>query len=141
MATWFLPRLLGHSKANQLLLTGETLKPNTDPIRSLYHKILPTREEVFPAALAFAHDLAANTSQLSIAYTKGLLLHPGASVEENHVLDSRALRLVGTSADAVEGSTAFKERRPPRFPDTLSKNLSPWYPWVSTPSVLVNFLL
>jgi hypothetical protein len=39
----------------------------------LYHKILLNRVEVFPAALAFAQELAANTSQLSIAYTKGLL--------------------------------------------------------------------
>jgi Enoyl-CoA hydratase/isomerase len=140
MATWFLPRLLGHSKATSLLLTGETVKPSSESIRDLYHKILPTREDVFPAALAFAHELAANTSQLSIAYTKGLLLHPGASVEENHVLDSRAIRLTGASADAVEGVKSFKERRPPRFPDTLSKNLSPWYPWVSTAFVLVNFL-
>jgi enoyl-CoA hydratase/carnithine racemase len=135
MASWMLPRLLGHSKANALLLTGETVSPDSPYIRELYHKILPTREQVFPAALAFAQELAANTSQVTIAYTKGLLLHPGNSIEENHILDSRALKLLGSSADASEGVMSFKERRSPKFSDTLSKNSSPWYPWVSGTSL------
>lgn len=82
--------------------------------------------------MAFAKELAENTSQLSVAYTKGLLLHPGRSAEENHILDSRALKLLASSKDAEEGVKSFKERRPPKFSDTLSKNSSPWYPWVSS---------
>jgi enoyl-CoA hydratase/carnithine racemase len=131
MASWFLPRLLGHAKANSLLLTGDTFSPESPPIQDLYYKILPAREDVFPTALAFAKELAAHTSQVSVAYTKGLLLHPGSNIEENHILDSRAIRLTGSSADAVEGVKSFMERRSPKFTDTLSKNLTPWYPWVS----------
>jgi enoyl-CoA hydratase/carnithine racemase len=126
-----LPRLLGHANATAVLLSGETLTPDSRYIRDLYYKIIPQREQVFPAALEFARELAANTSQLSVAYTKGLLLHPGASIEENHIIDSRAIKILGSGADAVEGVKSFKERRPPKFPDTLSKNSSPWYPWVS----------
>ena len=138
MASWFLPRLLGHANATAVLLCGETLSPDSRYIRDLYYKTVPKREEVFPAALAFAQELAANTSQLSVAYTKGLLQHPGASIEENHILDSRAIKLLGTSADAAEGVRSFKERRPPKFSDTLSKNSSPWYPWVSLSRSSVN---
>jgi enoyl-CoA hydratase/carnithine racemase len=127
-----LPRLIGHAKANALFLTGHTINPESPYIRDLYYKVYPTREEVFPAALEFAKEIAANTSQLSIAYTKGLLLHPGDSAEENHVLDSRALKLLASGSDASEGLKAFLERRPVKFTDTLSKNSSPWYPWVST---------
>jgi|ERR1700722_870756 len=136
MASWLLPRLLGHAKANSLLLTGDTVNPDSPYIRDLYHKILPNREDVFPAAFEFAKELAANTSQLSVAYTKGLLAHPGDSIEENHILDSRAIKLLGSSADAEEGVKSFKQRRQARFPDTLSKNSSPWYPWVSRMSLL-----
>ena len=85
---------------------------------------------MYPAAKAFAQELAANTSQLSIAYAKGLLQHPGDSIEENHLLDSRAMRLSISSEDGIEGARSFKERRMPKFTGTLSQNSSPWFPWV-----------
>ena len=114
-----------------MLLTGATVSPESPHINALYHEILPTREAVYPAAKAFAQELAASTSQVSIAYAKGLIQHPGDSVEENHILDSRAMKLLGSSADGAEGVLSFKERRPPKFTGTLSKDSSPWYPWVS----------
>jgi len=128
-SSYLLPRLLGHSRANALFLTGATLNPTSHLISSLYYEIIPKREDVFPAAFALAKELAENTSQLSIAYTKALLQHPGGSVEENHLLDSRALELLASGQDAAEGALAFKERRSPKFPDTLSKKSSPWFPW------------
>jgi len=129
-STYLLPRLLGHSRANSLLLSGSTISPTSPLIEALYHTILPTREEVFPAALAFAKELAANTSQVSVAYTKGLLQHPGESIEGNHLLDSRGIRLLGGSRDATEGVKSFRERREPKFEDTMSGMQSTWYPWV-----------
>lgn len=131
-STYLLPRLIGHSRANSLLLTGATVTPESPYIKDLYHQILPTREEVYPAAKAFAEELAANTSMVSIAYTKGLLQHPGSSIEENHLLDSRGIKLGAMSNDGKEGVLAFKERRLPKFKDKLSENVSPWYPWWRT---------
>ncbi|KAJ7285145.1 peroxisomal enoyl-CoA-hydratase [Mycena rebaudengoi] len=130
-SSYLLPRLLGHSRANSLLLTGDTFTPDSPYVQGLYHKILPTREAVFPAALAFAKELAANTSQVSIAVAKGLLQHPGNSAEENHLIDSRAMRQLGGTVDGEEGIRSFKERREPKFAGTLSKDLGPWYPWWS----------
>ena len=129
-STYLLPRLIGSSRANSLLLTGATVSPESPYIKELYHQILPSREAVYPAAKAFAEELAANTSQVSIAYAKGLLQHPGDSLEENHLLDSRAIKLSSKSKDGAEGALSFKERRLPKFTGTLSENLSPWYPWV-----------
>jgi enoyl-CoA hydratase/carnithine racemase len=128
-SSYLLPRLIGHSRANSLLLTGATVSPDSPHIKDLYHQILPTREEVYPTAKAFADELAANTSQVAIAYAKGLLQHPGDSVEENHLLDSRAMKLLGSSVDGAEGALSFKERRLPKFTGTLSKDSSPWFPW------------
>ncbi|KAJ6623954.1 peroxisomal enoyl-CoA-hydratase [Mycena sp. CBHHK59/15] len=128
-SSYLLPRLLGHSRANSLLLTGATFTPDSPYVQGLYHQILPTREEVFPAALAFAKELAASTSQVSIAVAKGLLQHPGDSAEENHLYDSRAMRMLGGSADGEEGIRSFKEKRDPQFTGTLSKDLDTWYPW------------
>ncbi len=109
-----------------------TVQPNSPHIQGLYHDVLPTREEVFPASLSFAKELAANTSQVSIAYAKGLLHHPGNTVEETFLLESRALAEASKSRDAEELTHAFFERRRPNLKDTVSKNMPEWYPWVSS---------
>ncbi|CAA7269636.1 unnamed protein product [Cyclocybe aegerita] len=128
-SSYLLPRLIGVSRANSLLLTGVTVSPTSPLIRDLYHEILPSREAVYPAAKALAEDLAANTSQLAVAYAKGLIQHPGDSIEENHIHDSRAIKLLAGSPDGAEGALAFRERRLPKFHATLSKDTSPWFPW------------
>ena len=115
VSSYLLPKLVGLSRANSLVLGGETLKPTSPLISLLYHRILPTREEVYPAAKAFAQDLAENTAQVSVAYAKGLLHHPGDSPEENHLLDSRAMKLLAGSHDGGEGVKAFMEKRKPNF--------------------------
>ncbi|KAJ7067111.1 peroxisomal enoyl-CoA-hydratase [Mycena amicta] len=120
-STFLLPRLLGHSRANSLLLSGATFSPDSPVIQGLYHQSFPTREAVFPAALAFATELAASTSQLSVAVTKSLIQHPGGSIEENHLLDSWAIRTLGI--------LSFLQKRAPKFVGTLSKDLGPWFPW------------
>jgi len=128
-SSYLLPRLIGQSRANSLLLTGATFTPESPLVQGLYHQIFPTREEVFPAALAFAKELAATTSQVSVAVAKGLIQNPGNSAEENHLYDSRAMRALGSTADGEEGIRSFKERREPKFTGTLSKDLGFWYPW------------
>ncbi|KAK0223403.1 ClpP/crotonase-like domain-containing protein [Armillaria fumosa] len=129
LSSLLLPRLIGLARAKALLLTGATVQPNSPHIQGLYHDVLSTREEVFPASLSFAKELAANTSQVSIAYAKGLLHHPGDTVEETFLLESRALAEASKSGDAEELTRAFFERRRPNLKDTVSKNMPDWYPW------------
>jgi hypothetical protein len=129
-STFLLPRLIGHSRASSLLLSGEVVSPSSPLVEALYYRTFPTREEVFPAAFEFAQELSTRTSQVAVAYTKGLLQHPGDTAEENHLLDSRSIRLLASGKDGGEGVQSFKERRQPKFTDTLSRNSSTWYPWV-----------
>ncbi|KAI0758715.1 peroxisomal enoyl-CoA-hydratase [Fomes fomentarius] len=130
ISSYLLPKLLGHSRALSLFLTGATVSPDSPLIAGLYHSILPTREEVLPAALSLAKDLAENTSQTAVAVTKALVWRGYDNIEEQHILDSRAIRVLGTSADAAEGAKAFKERRLPKFSEKLSDGtLTPWMPW------------
>ncbi|KAG6898104.1 hypothetical protein C0992_005431 [Termitomyces sp. T32_za158] len=129
-STYLLPRLLGHSRASSLLLTGATVTPDSPVIHGLYQQIIASRQDVFPVARAFAEELVSNTSQPSIAYTKALIQHPGSSIEENHLLDSMAIRVLGKSRDAEEGVNSFKERRVPKFTDTLSETTKRLPPWV-----------
>ncbi|KAG6813793.1 hypothetical protein H0H92_007205 [Tricholoma furcatifolium] len=128
-STYLLPRLLGHSRATSLLLTGATVAPDSPVIHGLYQEILATRQDVFPTAKAFVTELVSNTSQPSVAYTKALIRHPGDSIEENHLLDSMAMRVLGKSRDSVEGVESFKERRTPRFTDRLSETEKVFPAW------------
>ena len=87
---------------------------------------------MLPAALAFARELAAHTSQTAVAWTKALLWRGADSIEGQHVLDSRAIADLASRGDAAEGVRAFRERRAARFGDVLSRDLSEFVPWVSS---------
>ncbi|KAL0954380.1 hypothetical protein HGRIS_003365 [Hohenbuehelia grisea] len=132
-----LPKLVGHANARAVLLSGLTYTP-THPLLSQlyppltpdYPTILPERQDVLPAALAFARNLAANTSQISVAYTKSLLLHPGTTVEESHLNESHALqKVVMNGTDPTEGVKSFMQKREPAFKDRLGTVKGGWSPW------------
>ncbi|KAI9000426.1 peroxisomal enoyl-CoA-hydratase [Trametes punicea] len=127
-SSYLLPRLIGHSRATSLFITGATVTPDSPLLSGLYHTILPRREEVFPAALALAKELAANTSQTAVAVSKALIWRGYDNIEEQHIVDSRAIRILARSPDAEEGALSFKQRRAPKFADKLER-LVPWMPW------------
>ncbi|KAF8485967.1 peroxisomal enoyl-CoA-hydratase [Russula ochroleuca] len=129
ISTYLLPRLIGYSRAVGLLLSGGTYSPDSPLLQGLYHATFPNREDVLPAALAFARELAANTSQTGVAWTKALLWRGADSIEGQHILDSRGIADLASRGDAAEGAQAFKEHRAVRFSDVLSRDLSDFVPW------------
>ncbi|KIK55115.1 hypothetical protein GYMLUDRAFT_76667 [Collybiopsis luxurians FD-317 M1] len=128
-STYLLTRLIGESSAAYVLLSGDSLKPNSPHLSSLYANILPNRTDVLPFALQAAKNVAYNIGQVAYTYTKSLIHRSGSSIEENHLLESRAMKIIGTSKDTAEGAQLFMQRRPPKYTDTLSENASSWYPW------------
>jgi hypothetical protein len=50
-----------------------------------------------------------------------------------HRVDSRAIQARGQSADAREGVGAFLEKRSPAYPDKVSTDMPPFYPWWQEP--------
>ena len=138
-STYLLPRLLGYSRTVGLLLSGGTISPDSPLLQGLYHATFPNREDVFPAALAFAHELAANTSQTAVAWTKALLWRGADSIEGQHILDSRGISDLSSRGDGAEGVQAFKEHRSVRFSDVLSRDLSEFVPWVSLRAAAIRY--
>ncbi|PRZ44238.1 enoyl-CoA hydratase [Antricoccus suffuscus] len=118
---WSLPRLIGYSRAMDLLLTGRIFSGEEAYHVGLVSKALP-KEEVLEATLAAAHDIAENVAPVSAALTKLVARKFLEETDRTAALElERVLfRWAGQHADAPEGVNAFVEKRSPKW--TLSKN-------------------
>jgi enoyl-CoA hydratase/carnithine racemase len=129
-SSWFLPRIVGISRAMEWAATGRVFPAEEGLEAGLFRAVLPA-DEVLPAAYALAREIADNTSALSVALTRQLLWrmlgadHP----MEAHKLDSRAIDGLGRGPDAREGVSSFLEKRPAVFTGRPSSELPDFYPW------------
>lgn len=113
-STWLVPRLIGVSRAMELLLTGRLFSGADAAAMGLASQALDAAE-VLPAALALGEDIALNVAPLSAAVTKRLvnrfLSEPDPRAAQ--ALESRLFWWLGQQADAREGVASFLERRAP----------------------------
>lgn len=113
-ATWFLPRLIGASRAAELALIGDPVSAE-DALRiGLVHRVVP-EDQLLTEARSMADRLAA-AAPLALAMTKAALGRSW-SIDLDAALDeeARLQGLAGATADHAEGLAAFLEKRPPRF--------------------------
>jgi len=129
-SSWFLPRLVGISRAAEWIYTGRIFSAQEALAGGLVSRVVPPGE-VLPAALALAREIAEHTSPVSVALSRALLWrmlgadHP----MEAHRIDSRCIFEMGRSADAREGVASFLEKRPPRFTMRPSRDMPAVHPW------------
>jgi len=129
-SSWFLPRVVGISRAMEWVATGRIFPAAEALEGGLVSRVVP-HEELLPTARAQAGEIAAHTSGVSVSLARQMLWkmlgadHPMAA----HELDSRLLRQMGRSADAYEGVQSFLEKRPPRFAMSPARELPEPYPW------------
>jgi enoyl-CoA hydratase/carnithine racemase len=84
---WLLPRIVGPSRAAQMLLTGEVLDAAAAMACGLVSRIVP-HEDLMAAAMAMALSIAASPGH-ALRMTKGLVRSGGASSFPDH-LDTAA---------------------------------------------------
>ena len=129
-SSYFLPRLVGIQTALDWCYSGRVFAADEAEKRGLV-KSLHAPEDLLPAAHAIAREIADNTSPVSVALTRHMMWrmlgadHP----MEAHKIDSRAIFQRGKQADAREGVTSFLEKRTPKYPDKVSKDLPEVFPW------------
>jgi enoyl-CoA hydratase/carnithine racemase len=129
-SSWFLPRLVGISRAAEWCYSGRIFGPEEALAGGLVRSIHQP-DELLGAAQELAEEIAHNTSAVSVAMTRAMLWrmlgepHPMAA----HEVDSPGIAYLGKSADAREGVVSFLEKRPPAFTDTVSADMPPFYPW------------
>lgn len=136
-SSFFLPRLIGHSRALHLVTTGATYPADHKLLNELFSETLDAQEDVLPRALQIAEDVAANTSVVSQAVMRDLMWRTPPSAEQTHLLDSKIIYELFTSKDNKEGVQSFMEKRPVNFKGTMQNDAPsawPWWDYVDTES-------
>ena len=113
-ATWFLPRLVGASKAAELALTTDPLSAVDAERFGLVAKVVPG-DALAREARAMAVRLAALAPGALAATKHALDLAWSLDLDAAMANEARLQGLAGASTDHAEGMTAFLEKRPPRF--------------------------
>ena len=114
--SWVLPRLVGVTRAADLLLSGRVVTPAETETWGLWNAVLADGDATLAAAQACAAQIAL-VSPASVATTKrqlydDLLSHDvGASVERSKTLLDQMMR----GADYREGVAALRDKRSPTF--------------------------
>ncbi|MFP6626816.1 MAG: crotonase/enoyl-CoA hydratase family protein [Deltaproteobacteria bacterium] len=132
-SSWFLPRIVGISKAAELCYSGRVFKAAEEKDSHLFSYVLP-QDQVLPKATLLAREIADNTSAVSVALSKALLWH-GLGLSnpyDAHMIDSRCMQWAGGQADAYEGVSSFLEKRPARFSMSPWSDMPDFYPWWET---------
>jgi len=133
-SNWFLPRIVGMSKALEWAMSGRIF-PAVEAHEAGLVRSLHPPEELLPAAYAIAREIAANTSAISVALNRHMLWRLSAAEHPMfaHRIETLAIQATGQSADAAEGVKSFLEKRPARFPDKTSTNMPGFFPWWEEP--------
>lgn len=133
-SSWFLSRVVGVSTALEWCYTGRVFSALEALERGLVRS-LHAPEDLLPAARVLAREIADNAAPVSVTISRQLIWRmAGASHPmEAHKLDSRAIQSRGRSADVKEGVSAFLEKRPAAFPDTVSQDLPDFFDWRGEP--------
>ena len=135
-SSWFLPRIVGVSRAAEFVYTGRIFRADSEAASGLFNYVLPRRRGS-PACNGPRAEIADQTSPVSVALSKALLWH-GLTEDDPqsaHLIESRCFYWCGQQKDAREGIQSFLEKRAPRFTTNPTTDMPDFYPWWKEPKV------
>jgi enoyl-CoA hydratase/carnithine racemase len=129
-SSWFLPRIVGVSKAAELVMTGRIIKAKEAFACGLVTEVVP-QEQVYERAVEVAKEIAENCAPVSVALCRQMIYQMAGArwPMTAHKLESSSYHYIGVSPDAIEGAASFLEKRPPEWKMDPAKDMPPEYPW------------
>ncbi|MEE4350967.1 MAG: crotonase/enoyl-CoA hydratase family protein [Pacificimonas sp.] len=133
-SSWFLPRIVGISKALEWCYSGKVFSAQEALDGGLVSEVVP-QDQLLARAREIAREIADHTAPVSITLTRHMMWrmlgadHP----MEAHKVDSRAIYTRGRTEDAKEGVVSFLEKRPPNYPVKVSNGMPDFFPWWDDP--------
>jgi enoyl-CoA hydratase/carnithine racemase len=128
-SSWFLPRLVGISRAMEWVATGRVFDAE-EALQAGLVRSVHSGESLLDAAYQLCKEIVDNAAPVSVALARRMMWrmlgaeHPMLA----HRADSRGMFARGQSADAREGVTAFLEKRAAEFPDRVGDGLPDVFP-------------
>lgn len=112
--TYFLPRIVGTSRAMDLMMTGRMIEADEALAIGLVDRVVPAERlwddtTALARAIAWGPPIAIRDIKRAIYESQNNELRMQIRLETEHQI--RAF----LSADATEGLSAFREKRPPKF--------------------------
>ena len=118
-----LPRLIGVTKAKELILTGRRIDAGAALEMGLVSQVVPSRS-LMEEAGTLAREIATN-SPLALAYAKAAIdLASETTIEQGLRYETAAIRTTFASEDYEIGLAAFAEKRTPRFPPLTARRVT-----------------
>ena len=109
-----LPRLIGTSRAKDLILTGRKLDAAEAERIGLLNRVVP-KDELAAAATELAQTIAANGPVAVRSAKEAIDRGTDAPMEEGLAIEARCYERVLPTQDRLEALAAFAEKRKPRF--------------------------
>ncbi|CAA9381043.1 MAG: Enoyl-CoA hydratase [uncultured Nocardioidaceae bacterium] len=127
-STWFLPRIVGISRALELVYSADILDgaaaQEVGLVRSVHEP-----DELLPAAYELAGKFTQNRSPVATALARQMMYRNSAQPHplEAHRIDSLAM-FYTSRGDGKEGVASFLEKRDPDYAGRTT-DMPPFYPW------------
>lgn len=133
-SSYLLPRLIGVTKAMDIILSGDVRSPSDPSYAALWTRPPLPQDKVLEESISLAKKLAEN-SAVSMALCKAQIWRQLDTPEDAHLMESQGIWET-SRLDALEGAKSFLEKRKPEFPGKMEDlEKFTFWPWWSQPDV------